>query len=179
MTGVILPIPECWPSSAASRTPTWLLGSARSRPAGRMLRGRIASSPNPSAWTGTRIRKSAYEISGDWWRRIARRRQSRPVALFRPVVNSARIKTGRTYAHRVPGLRITSVPPRCPRTIVNSQRRPPAPTCDPKPARALNPPSNARDTLVMRNSAAPSSPRSDRVWRPCAIFPRNRTPPAR
>jgi len=38
---------------------------------------------------------------------------------------AARQDHGRTG----PGLRITGVPPRCPRTAVSSQRSPPAATC--------------------------------------------------
>ena len=47
--------------------------------------------------------------------------------------------------HRAPGLRITSVPPRCPRTTINSQRSPPAATCEHEASADFEPASNARE----------------------------------
>ena len=46
---------------------------------------------------------------------------------------------------RAPGLRITSVPPRCPRTATNSQRPPPAAPCKPEASADFEPASNARE----------------------------------
>jgi hypothetical protein len=67
------------------------------------------------------------------------------------------VRWGREAAHQNHrragrGLRITGVPPTCPRTAINGQQSPSAATCEPKVREGAEPRSNARDTLVMRRS---------------------------
>jgi hypothetical protein len=69
-----------------------------------------------------------------------------------------RLKSRRSFDSAVPPrtwpTHYGPVSPICPRTAINSQRSSPAATCDNmKLARAWNPASNARDTLVMRRSS--------------------------
>ena len=48
-------------------------------------------------------------------------------------------------SHRAPGLRTASVPLRCPRTAIDSQRSPPAATCEHEASPDFEPASNARE----------------------------------